>query len=86
MASMHVSLSEQMRLWVESRVGSGKYHNASEYFRDLIRRDQEAQERLRAVRAHLAEGAADIEDGRFETFRSKRDLVRFFDELKHKGE
>jgi hypothetical protein len=40
-------------------------------FRDLIRRDQEAQERLRAVRAHLGEGAGDIEAGRFETLGSE---------------
>ncbi|MFP3944592.1 MAG: type II toxin-antitoxin system ParD family antitoxin [Alphaproteobacteria bacterium] len=82
MASMHVSLPEQMKRWVEGQIGSGKYHNASEYFRDLIRRDQEAQERFRAVRAHLAEGAGDIEAGRFETLPDERAVGEFFDGLK----
>lgn len=81
MASMHVSLSEQMRLWVESQVSAGRYHNASEYFRDLIRRDQDAQERLQDVRRHLSEGAEDIAAGRSEVLRSKSDIETFFDNL-----
>lgn len=41
MATMNVSLPEQMKAWVESRTGRGRYANASDYVRDLIRRDQE---------------------------------------------
>ena len=37
-----------MREWVEAQIKGGRYGNASEYLRELIRRDQErqAQERL----------------------------------------
>lgn len=41
MATMNVSLPDVMKVWVESQVQSGKYSNVSDYVRDLIRRDQE---------------------------------------------
>ena len=45
---MNVSLPELMREWIEGQNKGGRYGNASEYVRELIRRDQErqAQERL----------------------------------------
>lgn len=55
MASLHISLSEEMRTYVEKQVDSGSYHNQSEYVRDLIRHDQERKAR-RQVDALLAEG------------------------------
>jgi antitoxin ParD1/3/4 len=55
MATMNVSLPEPLKEWVEDRVKSGRYANASDYVRDLIRRDQERREAL--VRA-LIEGEA----------------------------
>jgi len=41
MTSMSVSLPDQMRTFIKSRVQSGDYHNESEYIRDLIRKDKE---------------------------------------------
>ena len=41
MATMNISLSEQMKAWAESQAGTGKYSNTSDYVRDLIRRDQD---------------------------------------------
>jgi antitoxin ParD1/3/4 len=46
MATMNVSLPDPMKDWVEAQARTGRYSNASDYVRDLIRRDQE---RLRAV-------------------------------------
>lgn len=48
MASLNISLPAPLREWIESQVQRGRYGNASEYVRELIRRDQErqAQERL----------------------------------------
>jgi len=48
MPSMNISLPEPLREWVEAQIKGGRYGNASEYLRELIRRDQErqAQERL----------------------------------------
>ena len=40
MASMNISLPDQMKSWVEGQTNSGRYDNASEYVRDLIRHDQ----------------------------------------------
>jgi len=37
---MNVSLPDQMKDWVENKISAGQYHNASEYVRDLIRKDQ----------------------------------------------
>jgi len=33
-----------MNKWVEAQIKTGRYENASEYFRDLVRHDQERKE------------------------------------------
>ena len=40
MATMNVSLPGPMKDWVEAQARTGRYSNASDYVRDLIRRDQ----------------------------------------------
>jgi len=40
-----ISLPEQMSSYIESRLGEGQYGNVSEFFRDLIRRDQERRQK-----------------------------------------
>ena len=45
MATMNVSLPDQMKQWVEDQVQTGRYGNASDYVRDLVRRDQERADR-----------------------------------------
>ncbi len=51
MASLNISLPAPLREWIEDQVKGGRYGNASEYLRELIRRDQErqAQGRLEAL-------------------------------------
>lgn len=44
MATMNVSLPDAMKQWVEEQVQTGRYGNASDYVRDLVRRDQERAE------------------------------------------
>lgn len=56
MATMNVSLPDPMRAWVESRTGDGRYSNASDYVRDLIRKDQERQSAIAVLQAAVAEG------------------------------
>ena len=48
MATLNISLPKPFREWIEGQIKRGRYGNASEYMRELIRRDQErqAQERL----------------------------------------
>ena len=56
MTSMNVSLPSQMKSWVEGKIDSGIYNNASEYIRDLIRKDQAEAERTQAFRAAIKIG------------------------------
>lgn len=46
MATMNVSLPDPMKDWVEAQAETGRYSNASDYVRDLIRRDQERQDKI----------------------------------------
>ncbi len=41
MATMNISLPDAMKAWVEERVASGQYANASDVMRDLVRKEQE---------------------------------------------
>ena len=45
--TMSFALPEAMREYIDRRVSSGQYGNASEYLREPIRRDQEEQARRR---------------------------------------
>lgn len=66
MAQMNVSIPERLKSWAERRVAEGRYSSTSDYVRDLIRRDEEAEteraretERLRAAwEEGLASGPA----------------------------
>lgn len=40
MATMNISLPDQMKAWVEAQTEGGRYSNSSDYVRDLIRREQ----------------------------------------------
>ena len=56
MATMNVSLPEAMKSWVEAQARSGRYSNASDYVRDLVRRDQERAQKLAELQALISQG------------------------------
>jgi antitoxin ParD1/3/4 len=56
MATMNVSLPEAMKDWVEAQSRSGRYSNASDYVRDLIRRDQDRAAQIARMQALVSEG------------------------------
>lgn len=56
MATMNISLPDQMKEWVEAQTKTGRYGNASDYVRDLIRRDQEREEELAEFQRLIQEG------------------------------
>lgn len=56
MATMNVSLPDQMKDWVETRTATGRYSNASDYVRDLIRKDQEREQKIAAMQAIVRDG------------------------------
>lgn len=51
-----ITLTDTQGNWVKSRIASGDFTNDSEYFRDLIRKDQERSAGLEKLRAALLEG------------------------------
>ena len=46
MATLNVSMPDELRAFIEARVNTGEYQNASDYLRDLIRHDHEEIDRL----------------------------------------
>jgi antitoxin ParD1/3/4 len=46
MATLNVSMPDELRAFIEARVNTGEYKSASDYLRDLIRHDHEAIDRL----------------------------------------
>ena len=46
MATMNISLPEQMKAWVEAQTADGRYSNSSDVIRDIIRRAQEREEKI----------------------------------------
>ena len=53
MATLNVSLPDEMRRWIDEKVKTGKYANASDYIRDLVRRNQSERD---AINLALIEG------------------------------
>ena len=58
MATMNVSLPDAMKAWVEDQTSQGRYSNASDYVRDLIRRDQDRASKMAALQTAIDEGLA----------------------------
>jgi antitoxin ParD1/3/4 len=74
MATMNVSLPDPMKAWVEAQVETGHFSNASDYVRDLIRRDQQDQAHREAlVQALVAGETSGI---------SSRDIAEIWNDVK----
>ena len=56
MATMNVSVPDPRKHWVEAQACTGRYSNASDYVRDLIRRDQERAAQHAQLQAAITEG------------------------------
>ncbi len=50
-----ITLTDKQDEWIKSQVASGDYTNDSEYFRDLIRREQD---KFRILKAAVEKGLA----------------------------
>ena len=54
-----ISMPEQMNAWVEAQIKAGRYGNVSEYFRNLVRRDQDRRDATaEELRTMLAQNGA----------------------------
>ena len=56
MATMNISVTDQMRAWVEAQVGEGRYATASDCLRDLVRERMDREAKLAALRVLIQEG------------------------------
>jgi len=55
---MNISIPDKLKRWAEARVAEGRYSSTSDYVRDLVRRDQDAEEARRRLQAAIDEGRA----------------------------
>jgi antitoxin ParD1/3/4 len=60
---MHINLSTEMEQYLQTKVGTGFYSNASEVVRDAIRRMREEDEKLTALRAAVQAGDEQLDRG-----------------------
>lgn len=81
MATMNVSLPDSLKAWVEAQAEGGRYGNASDYVRDLIRKDQERRHAIGLFQAAIVEG---LESGAPVTFEADEFKARM--RKRHAGE
>jgi len=55
MATMNISLPDQMKAWAEAQAEDGRFANVSDYMRDLIRRDQARRQAIGEIQALVDE-------------------------------
>ena len=59
MAQLNISLPPALKSWIDHRVAEGLYSSPSDYFRDLVRKDQAAEpDETEWLRGLIAEGLA----------------------------
>jgi antitoxin ParD1/3/4 len=59
MSQLNVSIPPALKSWVDARVAEGRYSSASDYVRDLVRRDQDgAADETVWLRQMIEEGLA----------------------------
>lgn len=81
---MNISLPDQLKEFVDSQVGSGRYSTVSEYVRDLIRDDEKraAQEKLEALLLEGIQSGAPTEMTRQDWDDIRQQAVRQFESRK----
>ena len=63
MTPLTISMPPALQSWVDARLAEGRYTDAAEYVRDLVRRDRdrfdyESDEEVTCIRAMVEEGLA----------------------------
>ena len=59
MSQLNVTVPPVLRSWIDARVAEGRFTSASDYVRDLVRRDQDAaRDETEWLRGLIAEGLA----------------------------
>ncbi len=59
MMQLNISMPPALKEWVDSRLAQGRYTDAAEYLRDLVRRDKDgAEDDQRWLKTMIEEGLA----------------------------
>ncbi len=74
MATMNVSLSNQMKSWVETRLKGSEFSNTSDYVRHLIRCDQEREQAIFLLQRAIDEGVNSGPAEPFDLDKFKQDM------------
>lgn len=64
MATMNISLPDDMKAWVEAQTATGRYGNSSDVVRDLIRNARTREEKIANMQRLIDEGRASGMSGR----------------------
>jgi antitoxin ParD1/3/4 len=51
-----ITLTDKQDKWIKAQIAHGDFTNDSEYIRDLVRRDQEQNAKIQALRKAIQEG------------------------------
>ena len=85
MPTRNVNLTEHFDRFIEARVTSGRFSNASEVVREGLRlleqREREDKARLAWLRAAAKEGFDQLDRGDYVTLNSEDELDAFFDQI-----
>ena len=73
MTTMNISIPGPMREWVQIQIDTGKYAGNSDYIRDLIRKDQAQQQKIKAMQEAITKGleSGEAQDFDVESFKQR---------------
>lgn len=74
-----ISMPDLMADWIAARIERGQFNNESEYFRDLVRRDQEEEDRRTYLISRLESGSQQLAEGAYLDLTSDKEIDRLFD-------
>ena len=89
MATMNISLPDEMKQWVEQQADTGRYANVSDYVRDVLRREQTMVARLQGMIDEALESGV-VEMSSTELFedikrRSREKILATADEIRNEA-
>ena len=65
MATMNISLPEELKRFIDDKVTGGRYSTSSEYIRDLIRREQDREQFRTLIQEGLDSPVEPVDDDYF---------------------
>ena len=66
MASTSLSLGGHWEQFIQDKIASGRYGTIAEVVREALRHMEERDEKLEILKAHLAQGAEQAQNGQFD--------------------